>query len=258
MSDAKHKTKTSSSALILLILPCVILGTGGCDQKSPTTSDVNEPVAAIDPCVTKPAEEMLLRVAETAEPNLPCVETNADEANAVDPMAAPRFAANSPFDVNYTPPAQEKAGKILWAKSMLYEKAPELVVEKWLTEQPDTQGKCVLIEFWATWCPPCRKSISLLNQLQQRFGEDLVVIGISEESEQDVRALKEPQYEYHMAIDTQKRMKQALEVRGIPHIIILEPEGYVVWEGFPFLAQYELTEDLVGKIIEISKQPAGN
>ena len=57
----------------------------------------------------------------------------------------------------------------MWAKSFLFAKAPALVVEKWLTDEPATQGKYVLIEFWATWCPPCRKSIPKLNEFHQKF-----------------------------------------------------------------------------------------
>jgi cytochrome c biogenesis protein CcmG/thiol:disulfide interchange protein DsbE len=243
MNNAAQKAKTTTlDWLLLVLIPCLILGSGGCDKKTSS-----QQVAPVDPCVT-----------EASEPELPCVETAGNDANEIDPMAVPRFAANSPFDANYTAPATEKTGKILWAKSYLYEKAPDLVVEKWLTEQPDTQGKCVLIEFWATWCPPCRKSVALLNQLHHKFGEDLVVIGISEETEQAVRKMKEPVIDYAVAIDTQQRMKKTLEVRGIPHVIILEPEGYVIWEGFPLLAGYELTEDIVAKIIQISQQPAGN
>ena len=137
---------------------------------------------------------------------------------------------------------------------MLWEEAPELIVEKWLTEKPETEGKCVLIEFWATWCPPCRKSITLLNQFHKAFGEELVVIGVSHETEEAVRKFTEPRPEYYLAIDTQHRTKDALGVSGIPHVIILEPGGYVVWEGFPYLKGHELTEQVIREILQIAKE----
>jgi thiol-disulfide isomerase/thioredoxin len=142
--------------------------------------------------------------------------------------------------------AQEKQ---LWAKSFLGKKPPEFVVEKWLTPQPDTKGKFVLIDFWATWCGPCRKAIPELNAFQKKFGDKLVVIGVSDESESAVQKLADPKIEYASAIDPQARMKKALEVKGIPHCIIIDPDGIVRWEGFPFLNGYELTDKVVEDIL---------
>jgi hypothetical protein len=45
-------------------------------------------------------------------------------------------------------------------------------------------------------------------------------------------------------------MKTALGVTGIPHAIILEPEGYVVWEGYPLLEGHELTTEIVERILD--------
>jgi hypothetical protein len=78
-----------------------------------------------------------------------------------------------------------------------------------------------------------------------------VIIGISDESEQVVRSLKEPAMDFYVAIDTQGRMKEKMGVFGIPHVIIVEPDGHVVWEGFPLLEGHELTEHVVEQILKV-------
>lgn len=139
--------------------------------------------------------------------------------------------------------------KKLWAKSVLGQKAPEFVVEKWLTPEPDRKGKFVLIDFWATWCGPCRMAISELNGLQKKFGDKMVVIGVSDESEDVVRKMSVPKIEYASAVDTRGRMRNALEVQGIPHCILIDPNGIVRWEGLPILEGHELTEKVVEEIL---------
>lgn len=141
------------------------------------------------------------------------------------------------------------AEKQIWAKSFLNQKSPELVVEKWLTKEPDRKGKFVLIDFWATWCPPCRKAIPELNTLHKKFGGKLVVIGLSDEPEAKVKGMTTPQIDYAVAIDTKARSKTAVGVSGIPHVLLLDPQGIVKWEGFPLLNGFELTEQVVADIL---------
>ena len=142
------------------------------------------------------------------------------------------------------------AEKKLWAKSLLGQKGPGLVVEKWLGDEPKCEGKFVLIDFWATCCGPCRKAIPELNALQKKFGDRLVVIGVSDETEDKVKAMKEPKIEYFSAVDSQARMKKEVEVKGIPHVIIMDTNGIVRWEGFPLLTGYELTEKVVAELLD--------
>jgi cytochrome c biogenesis protein CcmG, thiol:disulfide interchange protein DsbE len=139
--------------------------------------------------------------------------------------------------------------KKIWAKSFLNQKAPTLIVEKWLTKEPDRNGKFVLIDFWATWCGPCRKAIPELNALHKKFGDRLVVIGLSDEPEAKVKGMKDPTIQYFSAIDTEARMKNELKVTGIPHVVIIDPKGIVRWEGFPLLDGFELTEKVVEDIL---------
>lgn len=168
----------------------------------------------------------------------------------------PRFAANSPFVRDYNLPG-EREEKRLWAQSFLWEKAPEFVVEQWLTPEPDMTGKYLLIEYWATWCPPCRRSISVLNEIYRRFGDQMTVVGLSDEPKDAVLAMEEPKIEYHLAIDTQARMKKALGVVGIPHAILVEPRGHVVWEGYPLLEGHELTPEVVERILNAGRTDSG-
>jgi thiol-disulfide isomerase/thioredoxin len=182
----------------------------------------------------------------TADDEGPCEEPGVVPGVAV-PVPAAGTAGDSPFADGFKPP------KRLWAHSFQWAEAPELEVETWLTDEPDTRGKYVLIEFWNTWCPPCRRSLALLNRLHKRFGSELAVIAICDEAPEVVRKFKTHKIECFSAIDTQARTKKAMGVWGVPHAILLEPEGFVVWEGFPLLKGYELTEELIDKVLAVGR-----
>jgi cytochrome c biogenesis protein CcmG/thiol:disulfide interchange protein DsbE len=134
----------------------------------------------------------------------------------------------------------------LHAKSIKGQAAPALHIQKWLTGQPQLAGKFVLLDFWATWCPPCRESIPGLNKLAEKFGDQLVVVGLSDEEEAEVKAMKNPVIKYSIAIDTEGRMQKGLEVKGIPHALLIDPKGIVRFEGMP----HYLTEAGVAKLLK--------
>jgi len=140
--------------------------------------------------------------------------------------------------------------KQLWASSILNQKAPELVVEKWLTAKPKTEGKFVLIDFWATWCGPCIRYIPTLNSFHEKFSDKLAIIGLSDEPAEDVEAFKIHKIQYAEAIDTKATLKNTLKVTGVPHIILINPKGIVIWEGFPSLEDHKLTEEVLKALLE--------
>jgi thiol-disulfide isomerase/thioredoxin len=139
--------------------------------------------------------------------------------------------------------------KKLWAKSFLNTKSPKIEVEGWMTDKPKTEGKFILIDFWATWCGPCIKAIPELNSFSKTFKNNLVVIGLSNEPKEKLKKFKKERIEYFSAYDTDRTLYNKFEVKGIPHVILIDPNGIVKWEGYPFLGKHELTEEVIEKII---------
>lgn len=140
--------------------------------------------------------------------------------------------------------------KELYADDHRGEKAPELAVETWLGDQPDMKDKVILVDFWATWCGPCRKAIPHMNDFAREFSDDLVVIGLSDEDPNIVKEfMKNTKMSYPQAIDTSASMKGALGVRGIPHVMIMSSDGVIRWQGFPGHPADPLTSKTIQQII---------
>jgi hypothetical protein len=65
-----------------------------------------------------------------------------------------------------------------------------------------------------------------------------------------VRKFTGENIKYYSALDTTAALKKQYEVSGIPHCVIINPAGVVVWEGFPFLEGNELTDDVVASLLK--------
>jgi thiol-disulfide isomerase/thioredoxin len=140
--------------------------------------------------------------------------------------------------------------------------APALQIAKWVKGEPinvtDGKDKSVfVVEFWATWCGPCVRSIPHVTKFQQRFEKKgLVVIGVSvdDESTRDnvapfVKKMGD-KMGYRVAIDDGGKtnaayMEAALE-EGIPHAFIIGKDGKIAWHGHPMAGMDLKLAEMVG------------
>lgn len=91
----------------------------------------------------------------------------------------------------------------------------------------DLRGKVVIVNFWATWCPPCRKEMPDLQQIYQRFSErGLVVLAISDEPADTVKPFIAKQgYTFPVLLDPDGKVKSAFKVEGIPKTFVFGRDG---------------------------------
>jgi len=93
----------------------------------------------------------------------------------------------------------------------------------------DFLGKTVMINFWATWCPPCRAELPLFERFADRYSEDFVILAINSGEElSDVQAFVDMYpYDLIFLLDPSNSAGTSYQVRGLPTSVFIDPEGFI-------------------------------
>ena len=152
--------------------------------------------------------------------------------------------------------------------------APKLQTGKWVQGDPVTdfqKGKAYIVEFWATWCGPCRASIPHLNEIYTKYKDKgLVVIGQNCWERDD--SLVEPfvknmgqKMTYRVAMDDKKDNEKgkmaetwmaAADQNGIPTAFLIDTKGMVAWIGHPMELKEQVLEDVLAGKFDVQKAAA--
>lgn len=161
------------------------------------------------------------------------------------------------------PAAKEPSGeKKSEAKAVLAEgdAAPAIEIEKWVkgSEVKLEKGKVYVVEFWATWCAPCRAAMPHISEIQKTMKDKgVTVIGVASPGLRDkldevekMVAEKGETMGYTVAWDragaTVNNYMKAARVRGIPASFVIDQKGNVAWYGMPGELDMVLDEVVAG------------
>ncbi len=125
----------------------------------------------------------------------------------------------------------------------------------------DLRGKVVLLDFWGTWCPPCRESVSSLRELSKHYAKEkaFVMISVSVHDEEatwrDFTAKN--QMVWPQAFDRDSKIQRAFEVNRFPTYILIDHEGIVRMRvsGYSFEREADLS-DAIHKAIKVVSKTA--
>ncbi len=111
------------------------------------------------------------------------------------------------------------------------------------------KGKVMFLNFWATWCPPCKKEMPDVESIYKEYGEnkkDVVILGVNSEKENEVKKfLKDKGYTFPTVIDENSEVMRKYFIQAFPTSFVIDKEGNVY--GY---VMGGLTKEQIKQVIE--------
>ena len=205
-----------ANAIVILMVCAVVLS--GCTKKAPPQPQAKAPA-----------------------PESPSVASDKANATGTPTNDAPALA-RKPVAVKPT-----KIGDSAWPlDGLTFVKGGPVQIEP---------GKVYIVEFWATWCPPCRTTIPHLTEVAHKYkNKNLVVVGISQEGIEKVKpfvAEWAEKMDYNVAVDATGSIGDgymgAFGVNTIPHAFVVDSQGKIAWHGHPLDNMEQALDQAVAK-----------
>jgi thiol-disulfide isomerase/thioredoxin len=115
------------------------------------------------------------------------------------------------------------------AKALVLPELVDLQGQRWTAER--LKGRAVVLNFWATWCPPCKEELPSLQTLHELGGGDPLVLGINvRETATSVRRyLAATGVGFPVVLDPQGELSKRFGVTAYPTTLLIAPDGHIRW-----------------------------
>lgn len=119
----------------------------------------------------------------------------------------------------------------------------------------DYHGQIVYLDFWASWCQPCRKSFVWMNKMQSLYGEEgfkVIAINLDESRQKADKFLQQIPASFDVAFDPRGKTAESYKVKAMPSSYLIDKKGNVIHANRGFRGNDE--EKLEAKIRELIHQ----
>jgi peroxiredoxin len=137
------------------------------------------------------------------------------------------------------------AASSLASSGMEGQQAPDFALKSSTGENlrlSEYRGDVVMINFWATWCGPCRQEMPLLDELYsryQRVGFNLLGVNIDDDSNRAMNMIEELGVNFPVLFDARKEVSKLYEVEAMPVTVIVDRKGTVRYIHHGYKPGYE-------------------
>lgn len=93
------------------------------------------------------------------------------------------------------------------------------------------RGKIVILDFWATWCPPCRQELKIIQKLYDEYKDkDVIILCINsgENREKVENFIDENNYTFTVLLDNDGKVSEMYKVKGIPRVLLIDKKGVII------------------------------
>jgi peroxiredoxin len=107
----------------------------------------------------------------------------------------------------------------------------------------DLRGKVVMINFWATWCAPCRKELPLLNNLYNKYkSKGFVLLGVNIDDKSDLakKMISELKIDFPVLFDSKQSTSETYDLQAMPSTFILDKNGVIRFSHYGYKSGYEV------------------